>query len=148
VFTTPLILEADPRPDFWIVYAPLVWSDAAFGELIVPVGFPTDLASVPRFLWTVPELDPDGLSRYGAVAHDWLYMWQGWPKAWADNFLRAALLAAGASQMVADWFYDAVKDFGQSSWDNDIGALATRGFDTPAHYEAWLAVNPGHHPTT
>lgn len=42
-------------------------------QIIVPKGFKTDLASIPRILWTISGMDPDGLYRGAAVVHDYLY---------------------------------------------------------------------------
>jgi hypothetical protein len=136
-FQTPLILQADSEPDRWIISVPLVWTDPVFGRLVVPCGFRTDLASIPRLVRNLPFLDPDGISRQGAAAHDWLYAWRGWGKAKADDFLRAALRAEGASALVAGVFYWGVSIFGDASWDSDAGALETRDFVTPGAYSAW-----------
>lgn len=130
MFLTPLELIADPRPDLWRLGAPLVWCDPLFGRLEVPTGFVTDLASIPRLFRNLPWLDPDGVSRRPATLHDWLY---GSPtgrlkgKEIADSFLRAALLAEGASKAVAQTFYLAVHWGGGSSWDSDGVALARPG---------------------
>ena len=39
--------------------------------IIVPAGFITDLASVPRFLW--PLIPPYGRHTGAAIFHDWFY---------------------------------------------------------------------------
>ena len=41
--------------------------------IIVPVGTITDGASVPRCLWSISGIMPDGLIRAGALLHDYLY---------------------------------------------------------------------------
>jgi hypothetical protein len=46
-------------------------------RLIVPQGFLTDVASVPRLVWTISGITPDGLHRAAAVVHDFLYLHQG-----------------------------------------------------------------------
>ncbi|WP_232289498.1 DUF1353 domain-containing protein [Verrucomicrobium spinosum] len=45
--------------------------------LVVPRGFCLDGASVPRLLWTLTGITPDGLHRAAAVAHDYLYRHAG-----------------------------------------------------------------------
>jgi hypothetical protein len=45
--------------------------------LIVPVGFLSDGASVPRILWTLTGIIPDGLIRAAALIHDALYRFRG-----------------------------------------------------------------------
>jgi hypothetical protein len=43
----------------------------------VPKGVRTDIASVPRLVWTLSGLTPDGLYRNAALIHDIIYMWCG-----------------------------------------------------------------------
>lgn len=116
MFFTRLRLEASDTPDEWIVTTPLVWSDQRFGCLIVPVGTVTDLASIPRRLRDWEIFDPNGRSRRAAVAHDWLYADGTRGKAFADDFLRAALLAEGLTSHGAAAYYLAVKWFGGAAW--------------------------------
>lgn len=42
-------------------------------------GFMYDGASVPRFIWTLLGILPDGVHRSAALIHDWLYRYQGLP---------------------------------------------------------------------
>lgn len=127
MFLTTLELIADPQPDIWTLGAALVWCDATYGRLEVPVGFKTDLASIPRIFRNLPMLDPDGLSRRPAALHDWLYgsvAGRRLGKPFADSFLRAALLSEGASKRAAWVFWAAVHYFGASSWNSDGRALS------------------------
>lgn len=41
--------------------------------ITVPKGYKTDLATIPRFVWTLTGLLPDGLYRAAAVVHDYIY---------------------------------------------------------------------------
>jgi uncharacterized protein DUF1353 len=136
---TPTVLEVDPEPRMWIVWEPLVWQDQRFGRIVVPKGFRTDLASVPRVFRQIPSLDPDGISRPSALGHDWLYAWRGFSKDDADEFLKQSLVSLGASALVADVYYLAVHNYGQSSWDSDNDPIGPQDFDTPEHFQAWLA---------
>jgi hypothetical protein len=143
MFTSALVLEADTvRPDFWIVRAPLVWCDGKYGRIEVPVGFITDLASIPRALRNLPAFDPNGNSRRPAVVHDWLYQLQHLPKLTADGFLRDAMLAEGCDTADADAFYEAVHLFGQSSWESDHARTMAASFVDQATYMAWSSVQP------
>lgn len=142
LFGDPLVLQAG-APDFWYVSTALIWVDDEFGTLTCPVGFRTDLASIPRALRAVPFLDPNGLSRRPAVMHDWLYAWRVLGKAKADAFLRAALIAEGASKATAATFYYAVDIFGGGAWDSDAGALTTVDFEPGGFYAAWKATPDG-----
>lgn len=116
MYLTPLQVEADVDPDFWIVRAPLVWMDATYGVVAVPVGTRTDLASIPRRLRDWPVFDPNGRSRRAAVTHDYLYASGVIGKDAADRFLRDALLAEGVGRGTASAFYLAVKWFGGPAW--------------------------------
>ncbi|MEM0951942.1 MAG: DUF1353 domain-containing protein [Cyanobacteria bacterium P01_H01_bin.74] len=42
-------------------------------KLVVPKGFETDIASVPRWAWSTFGILPDGLHRGAAILHDMLY---------------------------------------------------------------------------
>lgn len=120
MFLTVLDLQADPQPDFWVVGRPLEWSDPVYGRLVAPVGFRTDLASIPRAFRNLPAFDPNGASRRPAVLHDWLYSSRAgyrYGRDFADSFLRAALLAEGASIWTARAFYYAVRIGGSGHWD-------------------------------
>lgn len=130
MFLTDLELIADPKPDLWRLGAPLVWCDPVFGRLEVPVGFLTDLASIPRVFRNLPLLDPDGASRRPAALHDWLYGSQAgrrFGKPFADDFLQASLKAEGLHPAGAWVYWAAVHYFGGSSWDGDGKALAAPG---------------------
>lgn len=120
MFQTRLYVRDCPAQDIWVLVRPLVWTDELFGTIEAPVGMTTDLASIPRALRGVPELDPDGPSRRSAVVHDFLYdrsAGRAKGKDFADRFLRAALVADGCGQIAANLFYDAVREFGLSSWN-------------------------------
>lgn len=52
-------------------------------RLVVPHGWTSDGGSVPRWLWSITGLTPDGLARRGYFVHDCLYHWAGTlPKDW------------------------------------------------------------------
>lgn len=119
MFKTALELVADPMPDFWVLGSDLVWFDSERGLMTAPKGTRTDLASIPRALRNLPFLDPDGVSRRPATFHDYLYgsaYGRRRGKAFADDFLRAALIAEGASPATAAAFYYAVHWFGGPAW--------------------------------
>lgn len=140
MFLTRLCLLEDPLPDFWVVGSPL---DLMFAgrRFSVPVGFRTDLASIPRLLRSLPWLDPDGCSRSGAVAHDWAYHSHELSKPEADEMLRQAIIAKGCGSATARAFWLGVKIGGGSSYScHPDGALVT-DFDTAANYARWRLEN-------
>lgn len=90
MFLTPLRLEAViDKPETWTLLSDLVWHGAT--RIVVPAGFVTDLASIPRMLrWLLQQ---NGNSRRAAVLHDFLYATQPVTRAEADSIFRAALKA-------------------------------------------------------
>lgn len=116
MFQTRLTLDDTDDPDIWAVRLPLGWQDATYGTLIVPAGTLTDLASIPRFLRSLPTFDPNGPSRRPAVMHDWLYADGKRGKAFADAFLRDALLSVGVGSKAAAAYYYAVRWFADAAW--------------------------------
>jgi hypothetical protein len=52
-------------------------AENALWKIFIPAGFEYDGASVPRFLWTLLGISPDGLHRAAALVHDWLYRHAG-----------------------------------------------------------------------
>lgn len=138
-FMSPLVLEAAPKQDFWIVRAPLTWLDPKYNLLQVPVGFMTDLASIPRALRNLPAFDPNGQSRRPAVVHDWLYTTHSRGKDIADSFLRDALIAEGASELDADAFYEAVHLYGDGPYDTGGAPAIAASFVDKETYLAWVA---------
>lgn len=55
----------------WRLELPLVYRSAIAGLIVVPAGFETDFASVPRFLFTY--LLTGNTAHAAAVIHDYLY---------------------------------------------------------------------------
>lgn len=115
MFMTRLCLMDEAQPDYWTVAAPLIWLGDTV-TITVPIGFRTDLASIPRVLRNLPTLDPDGLSRRPAVLHDFLYATQPCTRDEADCLLRAALLSEGTTKFAAWMFYKGVHWGGGAPW--------------------------------
>lgn len=66
--TSPAVRS--PFPKLWDLVDELVWVGAQGDRIVVPVGFRTDFATVPRFLhWLIL---PYGAYQWAAVLHDWL----------------------------------------------------------------------------
>jgi hypothetical protein len=109
-------------------------------RITVPTGFVTDIASVPRFAWTLAGILPDGLHRAAAVVHDFLYQWRGrlrpgcleaclsnstwvpsdrvFTRQDCDKIFLEAMKDAGAVPWKANAMYWAVRLFGGPAWDN------------------------------
>ena len=124
----------------WIVLHDLEWrSDTA--HVIVPRGFVTDLASIPRPLRGL--LDVTGPSRAPAVLHDYLYCFQrdaaGTPvtRRWADDLFRIALAGAGVSLVTRSLYWSGVRLGGWRYWGRRGRApLNADDFASPEDMEA------------
>ncbi len=89
----------------------------------VPDGFRYDGASVPRFLWSLSGIRPDGIIRAAALIHDFVYRNKGWDglltRKEADQLFRIMIRQAGGSWWKAWKAYRAVRLFGRLAWGSD-----------------------------
>jgi uncharacterized protein DUF1353 len=117
-------------PVTWELTAPLVWTGREGDPFVVPAGFVTDFATVPRFLhwlWL-----PYGAYTRAAVLHDWLlvelaHWWQAAPKEWGDE--ADAWMNAGPpadSHDIDGIFRAAMRDLGVSWLKRWTGWTAVR----------------------
>ena len=83
--------------------------------LVVPRGFVTDFASVPRGLRSI--LGPTGPYGMAAVIHDWLYWRQDCSRAQADRIFDRAMRESRVSRYVRAALYLAVRVKGGPAWD-------------------------------
>jgi hypothetical protein len=85
---------------------------------VVPAGFESDGASVPRFLWNLisPQIAPETLR--AAVAHDFLYREQvpGWTRKDADEMFYDLIREDGLSWWRSKLAYTGVRLFGAGAW--------------------------------
>jgi len=104
-FTDPLEVRQTGDGDRWATLRDIhYWTDCADTReqlhvrcrtlFIVPAGFETDFASIPRLFWTVIG-HPAGQYAQAAVLHDWLYRARGTSRARADALFREAMAALG-----------------------------------------------------
>lgn len=110
-------------------------------RIVVYKGYRTDFASVPKLFWNI--IKPDGTYRLAAVAHDFLYGFQGCPrildtwyffkqetegsdwepanarliKSECDDLFKQLMLESGTDPGKANLMYLAVKFFGQGAWN-------------------------------
>jgi hypothetical protein len=90
----------------------------AFKAVTVPVGFVTDLTSIPQGLWSF-GLRPEGPHSYAAIIHDWLYWTQERPREEADQILLFALEDSKVDAALRNRIYNAVRLAGGLSWDKN-----------------------------
>jgi hypothetical protein len=115
----------------WALYNVLTYrtGDAPDEVITVPAGFVTDLASIPRPVWSF--LPPDGPWVKGAIIHDFLYFTQGtgvwhahrgisraepYSRAEADNILREAMADRGIGAWAQFVIWSAVRLGGAIGW--------------------------------
>jgi hypothetical protein len=99
MFITTLRLEAE-QPGYWVLLEPLIWDSKL--TVIVPKGFRTDLASIPRlFRWLLQQ---NGKSRRAAVLHDFLYRHHKMSRKDADALFHTALTVEKVNP-VGRWLY-------------------------------------------
>jgi hypothetical protein len=116
-FLTELQMENATGKDdgHWRLIAPLVYqSDVAKMTFTVPVGFVTDLASVPRV--PIAYLLAGGTSNEASVVHDFIYSTHPIDRATADAVLKEASLVTGVPVWRAAIMHWGVRVFGASHW--------------------------------
>jgi hypothetical protein len=86
----------------------------------VPIGFVTDLATVPRPFWSI--VAPVGKHGQAAIFHDWLYWKQCTSRPVADDTFNAIMTDIGVPAVTRLAITAAVKTFGGSYWDANTKA--------------------------
>ena len=85
-------------------------------HIIVPKGFQTDFASVPRVFWRI--LPPDGQYTQAAVLHDYLYNKQDRSRKECDDIFFEAMGVLKVDEWKRVLMYHAVRTFGWLPWGN------------------------------
>lgn len=121
--------------EFWVSWE----HDGKIYRFRCPKGMITDIASVPRFVWTIGGILPDGLHRNAAVVHDPQYGWQGffpygwfqmqnimgewvncpleWNRDMVDRLFFRILKASGVDDWTRFRMYYALRGFGWYAWN-------------------------------
>lgn len=125
-FLTPLDVELvndienDGRGE-WVLKSALVYSsDVASTTIIVPAGFKTDFASVPRV--PIAFVLAGDTAHDAAVVHDYLYSAGALPREVADAVLLEAMAVSGVPSWRRYAMYWAVRAFGGSHYTAANGA--------------------------
>ena len=88
------------------------------GDVItIPAGFKTDLASVPKFLWSVFPPFGEGVLAY--IIHDYLYVEKPYTRAFADKEMLIWAMALTGKKFDPKARYYTVRALGGFVW-NDI----------------------------
>lgn len=151
-FVTPLAVElVSESPRRWRLTAPLVYRSAfyrlpdhstlasraremAADTIVVPPGFETDFASVPRI--PVAWLVAGDTAVAPATLHDWAYTLQFCSRDEADELFREAMEVQGVGWFKRRAMYRAVRWFGASAWDGKTMAERLRAVEL---MRAWIA---------
>lgn len=100
---------------------PFACVSEVFGRIEVPTHFLSNFASIPSAaLWYIDDDAPEIL--FGSLVHDYLYACQGYlpdmilTRRQADELLRDAMLACGATRTQAAVVFSAVRLCGGKHW--------------------------------
>lgn len=86
-------------------------------SVVVPAGFVTDLASIPRVFWSL--LPTDGVYTFPAIVHDYLYWTQESTRETADNVFRHGMNDMKVPKATTQAIYMAVRVGGGSAWSEN-----------------------------
>lgn len=115
MFITKLCLEDVAGTGKWVVMTPLMYRCDG-RDIVVPAGFETDLASVPRAFRCYLD-DDSPFIRAPSALHDYLYTSPGaFTRKSCDDILYSAMLESGATKIQAGIVYFAVRIFGHKYW--------------------------------
>ena len=117
-FRSKLVLIDRPSPPQWELFSALIYDSAVLGfTVVVPEGFQTDLASIPRALWSL--LPPVGAYDAAAVVHDLLYQRRtaGVDRGLADAVLNEAMGVLGVGTWTRRAIYWGVRLGGLVPWN-------------------------------
>ena len=116
----------------WRLLRDLIFKSAEFGSIVVPEGFVTNYASVPR-LPIVYWYCGDRVYEEPAL-HDYLYTVRHLPRVEADKiFLESLLSNPKIPDGMARTMYAAVRVFGNSSWFDETN------IKQPAHIQGMIS---------
>lgn len=114
-FITELHLKEHPtREYYWILMDELIY-ESGTERYVVPTGFPTNIASVPRVLWGF--IPPYGKYSKAAILHDFFYSSRGSvTREYADHKFYELLKECGVGPIKSQLMYRFVRMFGKTSW--------------------------------
>lgn len=111
--SNPIVLEWAGGDAPWLIHSPITFQDDIC-ILEVPRGFKTDLASVPRFLWSI--IPPYGKYTQAAIVHDYLYATGLVSRVRADAIFLSIMRARNVPLWKRTLMYLAVRAFGWRSF--------------------------------
>lgn len=105
-------LDYNVQLETWVVLEDYIYKD-----IVVPRGFQTDLASIPKILWNI--IAPFELSTDAPVVHDFLYHNGGlgkYTRKQADQIFLELMAKEGVTWWKRHVAYRAVRLFAWGSW--------------------------------
>jgi hypothetical protein len=118
-FTSPLIIELI-GPNLWRTFYPFDYHVGSYPSkeiIVVPTGFVTDFASIPRILW--PVLSPVGEYGKAALLHDYCCAIQyKKDRKYCDDIFKEAMQVLRVHPLKIFILYWGVRMFGEHSWNN------------------------------
>jgi hypothetical protein len=75
--TDPTKDDNDINDTLYVLRSDYTYKTVAGYSIVVPAGFKTDEVSIPRLMWTLIGMVPDGYYRAVGVVHDYLYSTKG-----------------------------------------------------------------------
>lgn len=114
-FKSFLVVSPFADGNYWYLVETLLYDIRNTGNrIIVPKGFVTDFASIPRPIWSIlPKWAEYGTA---SVVHDYLYWTQQCRRKQADRIFLAAMIDSGVSNWKCWTVYLAVRSFGYFSY--------------------------------
>jgi hypothetical protein len=114
IFFSPLQVEVQPDGQTYRLLKP--FHARYLGHLyVIPEGFLTDFASVPRGLWNL--MPPFGRYTRAAVLHDWLYQTGVVTRAQADRMFLEAMRQLDVPAWQRGLMYAGLRIGGHLAWD-------------------------------
>lgn len=104
--------------EYWVLGNDLVFTIRHTGQrIVVPRGFVTDFASVPRIFWTF--FPKHGEYTRAAIVHDYLYWQQQCTRSQADELFDIVMEDSDVDTTSRFTIYAAVRVWGDDAWDGN-----------------------------
>ena len=117
----PLTLTPFDDGEFWVLDTELVFTVRDSRQrIVVPRGFVTDFASVPRIFWSV--FPRHGEYTRAAIVHDFLYWEQRCTRSQADELFDIIMQDSNVDSTTRLAIYAAVRVWGDSAWQANTEA--------------------------
>ena len=103
---------------YWILVQPVKVTLSNGGDIVIPVNFTTDFASVPWLLWGV--IPTTGNHNLAALVHDYLYYSRYQNRLFCDRELFYWLRKTGSNKLKAYLMYWTVRVWGAKWWRQEF----------------------------